>query len=84
MKNKERNIEIYRSNSSIYFVDNDSNIEGSIIIGYGKHFGETYPYISHVEFDQVDENNVDIDELDEDYTNYFEENIALVLNAKYL
>jgi hypothetical protein len=76
------NIEIYKSNRSIYFIDNDNGIEGSIIVGYGDHGGEIYAYVSHVEF--VDDSDDDVWALDEDYTNYFDKNIELVLNAKEL
>jgi hypothetical protein len=76
------NIEIYKFNRSIYFIDNDNGVEGSIIVGYGNHGGEIYAYVSHVEF--VDDSDDDVWALDEDYTNYFDKNIELVLNAKEL
>lgn len=76
------NIEIYKWNRSIYFLDKEKSIEGSIIIGYGNHGGEIYAYVSHVEFEN--DSDDDVCALDEDYTNYFDKNIDLVLNAKEL
>ena len=76
------NIEIYKWNGSIYFLDKEKSIEGSIIIGYGNHGGEIYAYVSHVEFEN--DSNDDVWALDEDYTDYFDKNIDLVLNAKEL
>jgi hypothetical protein len=45
-------IEFYRFGSGYYFIDNNTSVEGKIVLGRGNHGGETYDYVSHIEFDE--------------------------------
>ncbi len=76
------NIEVYRFSNKVYFIDNDSEIEGVVVLGYGNHGGEVYPYVSHVEID--DYKGATPDMWDEFYETYFEDRLDIILNANEL
>jgi hypothetical protein len=76
------NIEVYKFSNRVYFVDNDTKVEGTIVLGYGNHGGETYPYISHIEIE--DYKGMDETECEEMYEAYLDNNLDKVLNAKKL
>jgi len=76
------NIEVYRFSNKIYFIDNDTKVEGTIALGYRGYGSETYPYISHVEIE--DYKGIDEAECEEMYEAYFEERLSVVINAKEL
>ena len=71
------NIEFYRFGFNHYFIDNDNDIEGTIVLGKGQHDGESYEYLSHLEFDDDD---ID-DAIKEAYHNYIYDHIEEALNA---
>lgn len=71
------NIEFYRFGFNHYFIDNDNDVEGKIILSYADHFGETHVGISHIEFDCDD-----LEEPVEDaYLEYIKEHIDDVVHA---
>lgn len=78
---KYNSLDLYTWNFKYYysFTSNDCLLEGEIIIAYGDHGGERYPYISHVEQSSDDQMT---DEQQELFEQYLEENINKVLEAK--
>lgn len=72
-----KNIEFYRFGSNHYFIDNDNDVEGTIILKEHEHFGETYMSLSHLEFDDDDIE----DAIKEAYREYVSDNLYEVVNA---
>ena len=69
-------IEFYRFGSGYYFIDNDTSVEGKIVIGQSNHGGEIYDYVSHIEF------NEEIPEsIEEEYIEYIDYHIDDVFKA---
>jgi hypothetical protein len=70
-------LETYQD-SRKYFVVYKGEFEGEIILGRGNHGGETYIYLSHIEWDDDNE-----PENSEEIETYLEANLnELVLNAE--
>lgn len=44
-----KNLEVYRFNGYYYFINNDNQQEGKIILGTGNRGNESYKYVSHLE-----------------------------------
>ena len=74
-------IETYINNFKYYFLlCTDVTIEGEIVLGSGEHGGETYLYVSHVEYSS---DNVLNNEETEVLETYLQDNInELVFNAE--
>ena len=67
------NIEFYRFGDDHYFIDNDNDVEGKIIL----QFGVTYTVVSHIEFDQDDLEEA----VEEAYLNYISDHVEDVVHA---
>jgi hypothetical protein len=71
------NIEFYKFGFNHYFIDNDNNVEGTIVLKEHNHFGEIYMSLSHLEFDDDD---ID-DAIKEAYHDYVFDNLYEVVNV---
>ena len=69
-------LEFYRFGNGYYFIDNDTNVEGKIVIGEGNHGGETYAYVSHIEFDEELPETIE-----EEYEEYINNHIDDAISA---
>lgn len=76
----QKSLEVYRNNFKYYFTLEtiDETYDGEIVLGTGNHGGETYKYVSHIEFDDEELNDVETEALEK----YFDDNLnEVVFNA---
>lgn len=67
------NIEFYRFGDDHYFIDNDNDVQGKIILS----FGVTYTIVSYIEFDQDDLE----EEVEQAYLNYISDHVEDAAHA---
>ena len=79
----QTNFELYRDIFRYFFIleTTDFEYEGEIILGSGNHGGESYSYVSHVEFSSDDEMEEEEQEI---FEKYLDDNINDVLKSEQI
>lgn len=74
-----KNLTVYRFANGLFFSNEETKEEGTIVLGQANRGNDVYKYVSHLEdCEDIDE------ERQNDIVNYLEDNFDLITNAKEL